>query len=312
MPPKNKTNLSAGIIITLIAYMFFAINSTLVRNVIHEIHTTEILFFQHFFSLLFIFPFAIRHGVKGLKTLYLPLHLVRDLTALGSFFFYFSAIKYLNLIDATVLSYTSPFFIPFVWRIWLKTKVRSEMWFTIIFGFIGIALILKPSMQFFQVGTIIGIAAGVAAALSLVSISILHQKHESTSKTLFYFFLVSSLVTFPFMSMNWTPPTPVVWYNLIGIGLSSAMGQLLLTYGYRFGTASYLSPLCYSIVIYISIISWLVFNNPPGWLTFFGSLVVISGGSLSYILVKRPTGLKKLFTRNRMPPKIDPSKKTDL
>ena len=179
MPPeKEKKTLSYGIVLTLFAYLAFASASALVRPLGKEFPTIEIIFFQSLIPFLFFAPIVFSKNLSLLKPVAILPHLLRDLGGLSSYFTYFLAIKYLGLVDATVLSYTAPFYIPFMWNIWTKEKIPAEVWWAIGLGFVGVLLILKPGTSIFSSLSFIGIMSGILSAIALVSLSMLNKKNE--------------------------------------------------------------------------------------------------------------------------------------
>lgn len=289
------TRLGLGITISLIAYLFFITASSLVWSFNGAFSTIQILFIQNVISLLCILPLTIKKGFSGLNTKVLPLHLIRDLSGILSYYLYFVAIRYLNLVDATILNYTAPFFVPVFWWIWMKESVGRNVWWSIIVGFIGVAVILNPTKQMFQLGFLFGLLAGITAGVGFCAVRILNLRLEPTSRTLFYYFSLGSLLSFPFAMIYWIPPTPVQWLKSIAIGIATAIGQIFLNISYRYGTASYLSPLGYSTVVYAGLISYFLFDKPFGWRTIVGTILIILGGTATYILKKKPRTLAETF-----------------
>lgn len=290
-PPK----LSRGITISLIAYLFFVCASSLVWNFQGKFPTIQIIFIQNCISLLCILPIALRKGPGRLKTDHFSTHLMRDVLGVLSYYLYFLAIRFLNLVDATTLNYTAPFFVPFVWWLWMKEKISLHVWWSIIIGFIGVAVILNPSRQIFQIGFLFGLFAGIASAIALSALRLLNLKREPMSRSLFYYFLIGSILSAPFAWVYWEPPTSSEWLEAVGIGVSTAVGQILLTIAYRYGTASYLSPLGYMTVVYAGISSWFIFDRPFGFRTFIGTILIIMGGTITYVLKKKPESLAETF-----------------
>jgi drug/metabolite transporter (DMT)-like permease len=292
-------NLLLGIVACLLAYLFFIIASSLVWNFQGKFPTIQIIFIQNCISFLCILPLALRKGIGRLKTHELPTHLIRDVLGVLSYYLYFVAIRFLNLVDAATLNYTAPFFVPLIWWVWMRGKIGTHVWWSIIIGFIGVAVILNPSRQIFQLGFVFGLMAGITAAISACAIRILNLQKEPMSRTLFYYFLVGSILSFPFALIYWVGPTGTEWFEAAGIGLATVIGQILLTIAYRYGTASYLSPLGYSSVIYAGIISWLIFDKPLGFRSLIGTGLIILGGTLTYILEKRPESFAETFEAPR-------------
>lgn len=290
-PPR----LALGISICLVAYVFFVTASSLVWSFDGKFPTIQIIFIQNFISFFSILPLALRKGHQRLKTTVLPLHLIRDVTGVLSYYLYFVAIRYLNLSDATTLNYSAPFFVPFIWWLWMREKIELHVWWSIIVGFIGVAVILNPTKQIFQEGFLFGVFAGLASAVAFSALRILNLKREPMSRTLFYYFLFGTLFSAPFAWIYWVHPTGVEWFQVIGVGLATVVAQMLLTIAYRYGTASYLSPLGYATVIYAGISSWLIFGKAPTIRSAVGTLLIIIGGTLTYLLKKKPEKLSETF-----------------
>lgn len=301
---SKHSSLGYGIILTLLAYASFATCSALVRGINQGLPTIEIIFFQSTICLLFLLPsLYYKKGLAKLKPVAIFPHLIRDISGASSYFFYFLAIKYLGLIDATVLSYTAPFYIPFFWKIWAKEPIPKEIFWAISLGFLGIILILKPGASIFSLYSWIGIFSGMLSALALTGVSMLHKKKERVENVLFYMFLTSTAISTPLVIISWKNPDFTQLFLLLGIGFFTFVGQILLTKAYKYGSASYLSPISYSAIIYTSFISYLFFNTPPGWINFIGSICVIAGGTLTYLLEKKPKNLAEALEANPFPRK---------
>lgn len=303
---ETPKQLGLGITISLFAYLFFVSASSLVWSFHGAFPTVQILFIQNFVSLLCIFPLIFVKKFPGLKTKFLPIHLIRDLSGVFSYYLYFVAIRFLNLVDATVLNYTAPFFVPLFWWIWMKEKVGRNVWWSIVVGFIGVAVILNPTKQIFQIGFILGIFAGILSGIAFCAVRILNLKLEPTRRTLIYYFSIGTLLSFPFTLVYWVPPTPGQWLKAILIGIATACGQILLTISYRYGTASYLSPLGYSTVIYAGLVSYFLFESPIGWRSLIGAVLIILGGTATYVLKKKPRSVAQTFET------LDPKEKPPL
>ncbi|MBN2479537.1 MAG: DMT family transporter [Parachlamydiales bacterium] len=295
LAPKEP-KLLFGILVTILAYLCFAISAAIVRSFPKHFPTAQIIFIQNLISLIFILPsFYKKRKIYKLRKELIPLHLVRSVAGVASFFCYFLAIKKMNLVDATVLTYTAPFYTPIIWTLWTKEKMEKSVWWTIILGFIGIALIMKPSHHILKAGSILGIFAGIISAVALIAVRRLNQKLESLTRTLFYYFLIGTIGCLPIALINWQNPTLIQFSMLLSMGSLLALGQLFLTTAYKHGTASFLSPISYSMIIFTGLISWMIFKQIPGWVSFFGACLIIIGGTISYIIKVKPGRFIEIF-----------------
>ncbi len=292
---QEPRHLWLGVLLALIGYVFFVTASSLVWKFKGRFSTIQIIFIQNLVSLICIAPIALRKGTSHLKTEVLSLHLMRDVSGVLSYYLFFLAIRFLNLVDATTLNYTAPFFTPLMWWVWTRERVGRHVWWSIIVGFIGVAVILNPTRQMFQLGFVLGLFAGILSAVAFVSLRLLNLQKEPMSRTLFYYFVTGIILSGPFAWIYWVPPTGSEWWGAIGIGVATAAGQMFLTVAYRYGTASYLSPLGYSSVIYAALSSWLIFEQVPSWRSVIGTVLIIVGGTLTYLLKKKPATLAETF-----------------
>lgn len=300
-PPP--TRLKLGIAITLVAYLFLSIASAFVFKFRDRFPTIQIIFIQNIVSLLVVLPLALRKGFSYLKTSILPIHLLRDLLGVTSYFLFFLAIRYLDLVDATLLNYSAPFFVPFVWRIWRNERIVKSVWWSIGLGFIGVAIILNPTKQIFALGFFYGLFAGITSSVAVVALRILNLKGEPVSRTLFYYFLLGSVCSLPFALSVWEQPIEMEWLGAILIGVGTAVGQILLTIAYRYGTASFLSPIGYVSIVYNGTIAWIFFEQSIGWQTLVGTILIIVGGTTAYLLRQKPrTVLESLAQPEKKPP----------
>ena len=298
----HPTRLKLGIGITLLAFLLLSVASALVWSFRDRFPTIQIIFIQNFVSLLCVAPFAWkRGGLRYLKTEVLPIHFLRDLFGLASYFLFFLAIRYLNLVDATLLNYTAPFFVPFIWRIWRNERIAKSVWWSIVIGFIGMAMILNPTKQIFALGFVYGLFAGLCSAIAFASLRVLNLKGEPAFRTLFYYFSLGTILSLPFALSVWVHPWPSELVQTILIGIFTAGGQLLLTIAYQYGTASHLSPIGYSSIVYNELISYYLFDQKLGWLSFFGTVLIIFGGTMTYILRKKPKTVLESFEEKKPP-----------
>ncbi|MGC1783566.1 MAG: DMT family transporter, partial [Acidobacteriaceae bacterium] len=142
--PAPTENAALGGFLIVIAFLCVAIMSALGKAAAH-VPTGTIVFFQNFISLVLFLPWVLRHGVAGVKTSRTWLHILRAVAGLLSQVLMFAAVKKMSLMNAVLLSNSAPLFIPlFTWA-WLKKKISGVVWCSLLLGFLGVVLILKPS-----------------------------------------------------------------------------------------------------------------------------------------------------------------------
>jgi drug/metabolite transporter (DMT)-like permease len=278
--PAQVENASLGGALIVAGFFCVAVMSALGKAAGH-VPTGVIVFFQNFVSLILFLPWVLRHGISDVKTRRTSLHIVRALAGLLSQALMFVAVKKMPLMNAVLLSNSAPLFIPLMSWAWLKEKINGVVWASLIVGFVGVVLILKPNATLVSnPAAAIAVCAAIFSAVALVTVNRLSST-EPTERILFYYFLISSVASAPFAATEIHAYSARDWVYLIGIGVFMAAAQLLIILAYRHASAGRIAPYNYSVVVFSGLIGWLVWKNEPGVLTLFGILLVTIGGVVS-------------------------------
>ena len=287
LPRTN--NLGLGILLTILAFLSVAIMSAFGKAASSSVSSGVLVFFQNSISLVLLLPWVIRDGLGNMKTKHLGLHFVRGISGMLSQYFMFVALSHIPLVDAVLLVNAAPLFIPIITWIWLRHGISGRLWLSLLIGFVGIVLIIQPASGVFNWATSLALIAGIFSAIALVTVGRLNTT-ESSIRILFYYFLISTILTVPLLLTKWAAPEPKAWIYLIGIGIAMALAQLLLVLAYEQASPSRVSPFNYSVVVFSGIIGWIIWNEVPNTLSILGTILVCVGGILSVIHYHRKHG----------------------
>lgn len=272
-----------GMVLIVAAFFCVAVMSAFGKAA-SAMSTATISFFQSFISLVVFLPWTLRRGLADIRTTQLPLHIARALAGLLSQVLYFWAVKEMTLIDAVLLVNAAPLFIPIVALVWNRTPITKAVAISLLVGFIGVLLIIKPGESLLtNPSALIALSAALFSAIALVSVNKL-SAHNQPDTILFYYFLIASLATAPFAIAGWSAPTSKEWGLLLGVGVFMALAQLLIILAYQHATASQIAPFNYSVVIFSGLIGWAVWHTTLDWISVLGILLVCAGGILSILL----------------------------
>lgn len=272
--------MSYGALCMITAGLLFAAVGSVVKTASVSLPTEMTVFFRNAFGLLALVPWLFRLGLQNLPTRTWKEHFTRSLWGLLAMYCSFYSIAHMRLADALLLNYTSPFFIPLVAKIWLKEPVPKGMNGILLLGFAGVALILKPGTDLFQPVALVALLTGVLAAIAQVNIRKL-AVHEPTIRIVFYFALVSSLLSAPPLARVWQNPTLPVWGLALLLGGLATAAQLFLTKSYSLAPAARVGPFIYSTVVFGGVLDWIFWGQLPDWLSVLGAALVIAAGVLA-------------------------------
>src|SRR5439155_19254233 len=176
--------------------------------------------------------------------------------------------------------------IPVIALLWLRTTIAPAVLASLVIGFVGVALIIKPGPSLLaNPSSLIALLAAVFSAIALVTVNTL-SRTDRPDTILFYYFLIASLATAPFAVLQWKTPEPAQWGLLIGVGVFMALAQLLIILAYEHATASQIAPFNYSVVLFSVAIGWIVWHDVLDWIAVLGILLVCAGGICSVVLAR--------------------------
>jgi drug/metabolite transporter (DMT)-like permease len=279
----------AGALSVLSASLTFALLGALIKVVSSSLTNEMVVFFRNLCALIFILPWLWYSRPRGgVKTSFFKLHLLRSIAGLGAMYCFFYAIAHLQLSEAFLLAATAPLFIPLIAYVWIREPVMRKVRGAIILGFCGIILILKPGLGIFQPVAFIGLAAGILAALAMVSIRRMSAS-EPTIRIVFYFTVLGTLISAVPLIWSWQLPKPDIWWMLILIGLLAAVGQFLLTKGYSLAPAAQVGPFTYGNVVFAIFLGWMFWGETLDPFTWAGAFLICIAGIIATYKTKTHT-----------------------
>lgn len=122
-------------------------------------------------------------------------------------------------------------------------------------------------------------AIGGAFLSAFVVVYIRQMSSTETSEAIvFYFMSVGSLVGLATMLWWFAALSPEQIVLLTACGLLGGLGQVTMTYSYRYAEPSLLAPFDYLGMVWAVLLGYFVFGDIPEWMVIAGSGVVIVAG----------------------------------
>lgn len=282
-------NLRRGAIYMVGSSLLFAGMGVAVKYASASLPNETIVFFRSAAGLVAILPLALHRGLPALRTEHLRLHAVRGLAGLAAMYCFFFAIAHLPLAEAVLFNYATPLFVPFIAFLWLRERFAARLWVFIAIGFVGIALILKPTPATFDPVSLVGVAAGLLAALAMTTIRRLTHT-EPSFRIVFYFAVVSTAISTVPLLWAWQTPPAALWAVLIAMGILGTGAQLLLTRAYALAPAAAVGPFTYATVVFAALFGAVLWQEQLDIMAVLGMGLVCAGGVLvlRYAPLPRP------------------------
>lgn len=256
----------------------FALSAATIKLVSASLANESIVFFRNLFGLIIIAPLLFKHNLKILHTERLHLHLMRSGIGIGAMYCFFYALGHLSLGDSMLIKSTIPLIIPFVSAFWLRETISPRVIVAGILGFIGVFLILDPNGDT-NWASLVALASSLMAALSFVTVRKLSAT-EPTLRIVAYFAIIGMSISAVPLIWTWQTPTLAQCLMLLTIGLTTTIGQLLLTLGYQNAPAASVGIFTYTSVPFGTFLGWLFWQELLERNSYFGAVLIVLAGSI--------------------------------
>ena len=209
----------------------------------------------------------------------------RGITGGVAILLYFLSIQHTTLTKATLLSNSYPVFAALFGVLVLRERMTFRTLLVFVASMVGVWLVVNPRGQQWVLGDIYGVIGAAAAGSAIVFIRHLRQTENPFSIFWYLCAFGTGLGAFTCM-FQFVWPDGVAWVWILVMGISSTLGQLLITYGFGYCRAGEGSLITMSTVAYSGLFAWFALGErmPLAGIAGAGVIVACAG-----YLAARPT-----------------------
>ncbi|MCP4874205.1 MAG: DMT family transporter [Gammaproteobacteria bacterium] len=239
------------------------------------------------------------HFTRGLGTLrhhHPGLHLLRGVIMLAAFMCFYVALAGTSLTVATALFFTAPFFITLMSIPLLGEKVGLRRIVSILVGFCGVLIVLRPNTESFNLYSLLPIVAAFFYACCQLMVRVAKMTDPPAVMSLYASVIFAALggltalllsniepapgasVSTQFLLMAWSMPGSYDLLVLALTGLTSALGFMCSSNAYQREQASNIAAFEYIMIVWVTLLSYLVWQEVPDPASLIGiAMIVVSG-----------------------------------
>ena len=261
------------------ALLSFSAMAVSVRALAATLGVMEILALRAGFGLIVMATLvALRADLRAtINRRHLRLHLFRNTVHVGASYLWATSLLLIPLAMAFALEFTTP-----AWTLLLAAPVLGERLTAsrigaVVFGLLGVLVILRPGLATFQPGGLLTLVAALGLAITLIATKKL-TRTDSTFAIVFWMMLIQ----LP-LALIGSDPLFVTKLNqgqvpaVIGIGVSGLVSHYCLTNAFQVGDAGVVVPLDFMRIPLIAVIGWWLYGEPLDVFVFLGAGLIITG-----------------------------------
>jgi len=276
----HATEHMRGILAMLAAVAFFAVMDAQLKLLAGHYGPMQVAFLRGVTSLPFVLlPVLVRGRLARLRPVNVRLHLARGVLSvlmLGSFIF---AVRESSLATTYSIFMCAPLLVAALSAPMLGERVVGAQWGAIMVGLAGVLLMIAPrgGGEWVSLGALAAVVAVATYSLSVVTLRLL-ARTDTTESMVFWFSVLLSAGAGLLAIPGWVPLAADHWPLLVGIGITGALGQHLITEAFRHAPAAVVAPFEYTALLWGVVLDLVIWHVLPGAVTLAGGTIVIGAG----------------------------------
>jgi drug/metabolite transporter (DMT)-like permease len=267
-----------GITFMIGATVMFAISNALSKWLVALYPVGEVMFARSAVSLIVCSAFMLPvTGLSVFATHRVRDHLARGLSQAISQTFTVIAFSMMPLAGAIAINFSAPLFSGLISVLWLKERGGLARWGTLLAGFLGVLIVVKPGADSFQLGALFALANAVM--YGSVTVAVRGMSKTESANTLLMWQMASLAVLHSLLlvfGFRW--PTPQHAGLFLSMGVANAAAQYLWTKALHAAPATAVSPFYYFLLVWSLAIGFLVWGDEPTISLIVGSAIVVASG----------------------------------
>lgn len=276
-PVSRATNTRAGIIWMMMTMLMFVCMDTCAKLLVQIYPTMQVVWARYFFQVLILLIILAPKLKTLVKTASLKFQLLRSMFLLGATLCFFTGLGTVKLAEASAIMYTAPLLVTALAPFILKEKVGLRRWISVLVGFVGALIIIRPGHSAIGIGAFWILGAATSYAFYQLSTRALSHQ-DSPLTTLFYSALLGCAIMTAVVPFHFQTPDIWGWFMMFLAGLFGTVGHYCMIKAFTNAEASVVAPYTYSNLIWATLIGFVIFGNLPDIWTYFGAFIIIASG----------------------------------
>ena len=278
-PLTDNQRTIRGVLLISVAVLMLVIMDTIAKYLTRFYPVNNILWARFLFhTLLVVAVLSPRLGLRFMRTRRPGIQILRGVLLPIAAIFFIIGTKYMPIAEVTAITFVAPLIVTVLAVVFLKEKVERNHWLAILFGFVGVLVIIRPGSGVFTWVSLLPLGNALTFALYQV-LTRRVAGLESAYTSVFYAGFVGLLILSLSLPFTWVPPQSFWHFALLALtGIIGGSGHLLLIKAYDHAAASQLAPFSYSQIVWATVMGYAVFGDLPDFLSLVGIALLATGG----------------------------------
>jgi len=271
------TNINLARILMLLLALLISINGALTKVLLNIFPQWQIIFFNALICLLVSLIIILFKGKNNFKVKNIFKHFVRVFSMAFAFIIYVFSIQKIFIVEVMAIYNFAPVISTILAIFFLKEKFNILRFIAVLFGFIGVLIVVKPGEGLFSLTSLVPVLGAFFVGIAYVTTRSI-MKIDNVYATVFYYSLGLLILSLIFFPKNYISPSLFMLVLLSTTGVLSVTSHYLFALSVKFGEVSSVAPLEYTAFIWTGLLGYFIFNQIPSLMIICGGIIIIVSG----------------------------------
>ncbi|MHC4868416.1 MAG: DMT family transporter [Planctomycetota bacterium] len=298
-PPATKSSVLFGGAFTCLAMLAVVVMASIVKWASLAV-STEFLMVLRWGTGLAIIALLLfmRRSWAVFRARHAGLHVMAALCWTASIYLYYDSVRWIPLVDATLLFNTASLFSPLILRVLHRRPQPWRVWTSTVIGFVGAAVVLDPRPGSLNAAALCALTGGLLMAFRLDIMRRLGPDASPKRTTLYElgFGLLACIAVFTAMEFpvrDWAGHmfTPAERHDpwmtrSVMVGATLALGALsllqvrLIAEAMKRATPAQIAPFRYSGIVFAALLDFAIWDVVPGVNALVGLVLIAAAATI--------------------------------
>ncbi len=268
---------SRGILLMLLGIIIFTSMDALVKGMVAVYPTPQVIWARFAGQLTVVLLILGPRAFQLARTRFPMLHVARSATQFGATTFFFVALNYIGLAEATALTDINPVLITLGAAVFLGERLGLPRIIGVLLAMTGAMIVIRPGAEVFSLAALLPLGAAVCySANALITRHVGSQ--ESPWASMIWAAMFGTILSSFALPLVWQPIATADLWKFALIGVIGAAAQLCVIRSFSMTEASVVAPFAYTGILFAGL--WgigLYGEYPDGW-TIVGAVVIVVAG----------------------------------
>jgi drug/metabolite transporter (DMT)-like permease len=251
------------------------------REALHELNVFQLMLVRSSIGLLLLSPLVWRvGGLAAVKTQRLPQHVARNTIHFGAQLGWFFALTLIPIGQVVAIEFTMPIWTAILAAMFLGERMTAFKVAAIVFGIVGVVMIVRPATGEINPGQLIALAAAVGFGTSVAMVKSL-TRTEQTVTIIFYMLAVQTAGSLLPALYVWQWPSLTIWGWAVVVAFCGTFSHYCMARALLYADASVVVPMDFLRVPLTALMGWLLYSERLDAFTVLGAALILAGNFLN-------------------------------